>query len=98
VTFAGKPHRPIYDEALAIALEHRKAAGQTGTPRVLAIGDSVRTDLEGANAFGIPCLFVISGIHAADFGTHDNLDEAALHRLLGTASKLPIAVTRRLSW
>ena len=58
----------------------------------------MRTDLEGANAFGIPCLFVISGIHAADFGTQDNLDEAAVHRLLGTASKLPIAVTRRLSW
>lgn len=98
VTFAGKPHRPIYDDALAIAAEKRKTAGKSGTPRVLAIGDSVRTDLEGANAYGIPCLFVISGIHAADFGTHDNLDEAALHRLLGTASKPPIAVTRRLSW
>jgi HAD superfamily hydrolase (TIGR01459 family) len=98
VIFAGKPHRPIYEDALEIALARRTAAGKTGAPRVLAIGDSVRTDLEGANAFGIPCLFVISGIHAADFGTHDNLDEAAVHRLLGTASRLPIAVTRRLSW
>jgi HAD superfamily hydrolase (TIGR01459 family) len=98
VTFAGKPHRPIYDEALAIAIERRKAAGQTGTPRVLAIGDSVRTDLEGANAFGIPCLFVISLIHAADFGGHDDLDEARLGQFFGQASKPPIAVTRRLAW
>ena len=32
--------------------------------RVLAIGDSVRTDLKGAAAFGLDCMFVTSGIHA----------------------------------
>ncbi len=31
VIFAGKPHRPIYEDALEIALERRKAAGKTGS-------------------------------------------------------------------
>src|ERR1043166_35166 len=53
VIFYGKPHRPIYERAVALA------AGQRGAPtpldRVLAIGDSVRTDLAGAHGFGIDC-------------------------------------------
>ena len=36
--------------------------------RVLAIGNSIRTDLKGAAMFGIDCLFVVSGIHAAESG------------------------------
>ena len=36
--------------------------------RVLAIGDSVRTDLTGAAAFGLDCLFVTSGLHAEQYG------------------------------
>ena len=40
--------------------------------RVLAIGDSVRTDLKGATDFGIDCLFVTAGIHAEELGDrHD---------------------------
>jgi HAD superfamily hydrolase (TIGR01459 family) len=98
VIFAGKPHRPIYDQALETAQAKRKAAGKPEGKRVLAIGDSVRTDLEGANAFGVPCLFVISLIHAAEFGGHDHLDEERLGTLFGQASKPPLAVTRRLAW
>ena len=65
---------------------------------MLAIGDSVRTDLEGANAFGIPCLFVISLIHAEDIGGHDDVDEARLGPFFAQASQPPLAVTRRLAW
>ena len=55
VIFYGKPHRPIYERAVALADQCR----DTSTPlsRILAIGDSVRTDLAGAQAFGIDCLF-----------------------------------------
>ena len=44
VVYAGKPHRPIYEDALAMA-----AARGCRAPleRVLAIGDSIRTDLAG---------------------------------------------------
>jgi ribonucleotide monophosphatase NagD (HAD superfamily) len=61
VTFYGKPHRPIYERAMTLAAERRGHA--TGLSRVLAIGDSVRTDLAGAHGFGIDCLFVTRGIH-----------------------------------
>ncbi|HWL18736.1 MAG TPA: TIGR01459 family HAD-type hydrolase, partial [Bradyrhizobium sp.] len=51
VIFYGKPHRPIYERAMALALERR--GHRVGLDRVLAIGDSVRTDLAGAHGFGI---------------------------------------------
>ena len=66
VIYAGKPHAPIYDQALA-----RIAALRGGEPpraRVLAIGDSVRTDLTGARRRGLDCLFVTAGIHAEELG------------------------------
>ena len=31
--------------------------------RIIAVGDSLRTDLKGAEAFGIAAIFVASGIH-----------------------------------
>src|ERR1700744_4235174 len=46
VVFYGKPPRPIYERAVALAAERRNRA--TPLARVLAIGDSVRTDLAGA--------------------------------------------------
>lgn len=96
VLYAGKPHRPIYDEALA------RAAATRGAPvrldRVLAIGDSVRTDLTGATRFGVDCLFVTGGIHAEELGTHDNPDAAVLARIFADAGVRPKAVTSRLAW
>ena len=70
VLYAGKPHRPIYDLALERVAALRGAA--PARKRVLAIGDSVRTDLNGATDFGIDCLFVTAGIHAEELGDrHD---------------------------
>src|SRR5690606_193111 len=46
VLYAGKPYRPIYEQALSLA---ERLRGKPVTPsRVLAIGDSIRTDLAGA--------------------------------------------------
>ncbi len=85
VLYAGKPYAPIYDLALA---SRRKARGKPRTAsRVLAIGDSVRTDLEGARCFGIDCLFVTAGIHAEELGGRDNPDPAAVsEHVLGGAA------------
>ncbi len=80
--FYGKPHRPIYERAIELATERRGHA--TPLARVLAIGDSVRTDLAGAHAFGIDCLFVTRGIHAEDFEGIDQLDPASVKELFGT--------------
>ena len=63
--------------------------------RVLAIGDSVRTDLAGAHAFGINCLFVTRGIHAEEFAGVDQLDPASVKELFGHP---PHALIRELKW
>jgi HAD superfamily hydrolase (TIGR01459 family) len=93
VIFYGKPHRPIYERAMALAGERLGHA--TPLDRVLAIGDSVRTDLAGARGFGIDCLFVTRGIHAEDFEGLDQLDPAAVKELFGHPPK---ALTRGLRW
>lgn len=93
VIFYGKPHRPIYERAMALAEERRQA--KVSPRRVLAIGDSVRTDLTGAHGFGINCLFVTRGIHAEEFQGVDALDPAAVKELFGHP---PLALTRELRW
>jgi HAD superfamily hydrolase (TIGR01459 family) len=93
VIFYGKPHRPIYQRAIALAAERRGRAVQLG--RVLAIGDSVRTDLAGAHGFGIDCLFVTRGIHAEEFEGIDQLDPASVKELFGHP---PRALMRELRW
>jgi HAD superfamily hydrolase (TIGR01459 family) len=94
VLYAGKPHRPIYDEALA-AIE---AVRGTRARRVLAIGDSVRTDLTGAFALGLDCLFVTGGIHAEELGPRDNPDLVRLGEIFAAANVRARAVMRRLVW
>ncbi len=89
VIYAGKPYRPIYEQALAIAQAAR--GGEVEHHRVLAIGDSVRTDLKGAAAFGVDCLFVTAGIHAEELGNREEPDAAALSRF----SRPPACFRRR---
>jgi len=93
VIFYGKPHRPIYDRAMALASERRGSPAPLD--RVLAIGDSVRTDLTGAHGFGIDCLFVTRGIHSEDFEGIDQLDPASVKELFGHPPK---ALMRELRW
>ena len=93
VIFYGKPHRPIYDRAMELATERRGRAMPLN--RVLAIGDSVRTDLAGAHGFGIDCLFVTRGIHAEEFAGVDQLDPASVKELFGHP---PRALIRELKW
>ena len=93
VIFYGKPHLPIYQRAIALAGTRRGQAIELG--RVLAIGDSVRTDLAGARGFGVDCLFVTRGIHAEDFEGVDQLDPVSVKELFGHP---PRALMRELRW
>jgi HAD superfamily hydrolase (TIGR01459 family) len=101
VYYAGKPHRPLYDLALA-ETKHARAARGIGADvplgRVLAIGDSVRTDLRGAHDLGVDCLFVTAGIHAEELGHRDDPDVTALAKMFEDAGLMPKAVTRKLVW
>jgi HAD superfamily hydrolase (TIGR01459 family) len=96
VLYAGKPHRPIYDLAL------ERVAKARGKPvdkkRVLAIGDSIRTDLTGATSYGLDCLFVTAGIHAEELGGRETPDPAVLAKMFAGAGIAPKAVPRRLAW
>jgi HAD superfamily hydrolase (TIGR01459 family) len=96
VLYAGKPYRPIYEMALkkAEAVSGRKI----DIKRVMAIGDSVRTDLKGARAFGVDMLFLTAGIHAEEFGGRDTPDNDVMSTVFAAAGEAPTAVMKRLVW
>jgi HAD superfamily hydrolase (TIGR01459 family) len=94
VLYAGKPHRPIYDAALAKAADVRGAASVPA--RTLALGDSLRTDITGALALGIDGLFVSGGIHAHELGPGGSRD--ALGAMFAAAGVTPWSVTAQLAW
>jgi HAD superfamily hydrolase (TIGR01459 family) len=102
VLYTGKPHRPIYDAALAKAAGVRGAAAEPA--RMLAIGDSLRTDMIGARALGIDGLFVSGGIHAQELGPDRGLETGlarsreALRAMFDAAGVTPWSVTARLAW
>jgi HAD superfamily hydrolase (TIGR01459 family) len=97
VLYCGKPYMPIYETALEKAASLR---GGTRPPlnRVLAIGDSVRTDLSGAAAFGLECIFVTSRLHAEAYGSREAPDVAALNAMFAAAGVTPKAIMRGLTW
>lgn len=96
VLYCGKPHAPIYQAALTEAGVLRGAVPPRS--RVLAIGDSIRTDLKGAASFGIDYLFVVSGIHAEELGGREAPSIAGLDAAFAAANVAPAAVMRRLGW
>jgi HAD superfamily hydrolase (TIGR01459 family) len=72
---SGKPHRPIYDAALARIGGWLGESGRVvDARRVLAVGDAIRTDIAGAVGAGIPSLFVVEGIHAEEIASSDQAD------------------------
>ncbi len=61
VRYHGKPHPAAYASCLELmGIDDRR--------RILAIGDSLRTDVAGANAAGIDSLLITGGIHAEELG------------------------------
>jgi HAD superfamily hydrolase (TIGR01459 family) len=96
VVYAGKPYLPIYEQALDAACKASKRAVERD--RVLAIGDSVRTDLRGAAAFGVDALFVTAGIHAEEFGPRENPNTAAFSAIFAKEQVAPKFVMRQLAW
>jgi HAD superfamily hydrolase (TIGR01459 family) len=93
VRWHGKPFRSVYDACLALL-------GIADRSRILAVGDSLRTDIAGATGAGIDSLLIAGGIHAEEFGMpgdrHPNLGrvEAALR----DSGYDPIGVAWSLRW
>ncbi|NBB82075.1 MAG: HAD hydrolase-like protein, partial [Alphaproteobacteria bacterium] len=67
--------------------------------RIMAVGDSFRTDIAGAEAAGIASLFIAGGIHGRELATAEGrLDPAALNRLAAEAGHRPTAAATALRW
>jgi HAD superfamily hydrolase (TIGR01459 family) len=96
IHMAGKPYRPIYDEALRAA---EAAAGRSlDRTRILAIGDSVRTDAIGAANAGLDLLFVTGSIHAGELDAFGSPDPAAIRDLVAPSGARLKAFMPRLAW
>ncbi|WEX08435.1 TIGR01459 family HAD-type hydrolase [Chelativorans sp. AA-79] len=91
---AGKPHRPIYEAALAAA--GRELGREVGPGDALAVGDGVLTDVKGAAGMGIDVLFVTEGIHISEYKEDGRLDEARLAAFLEKHGHKPVAAVERL--
>ncbi len=86
VRWIGKPDPAIYQPVLS----------RLGLPadRLLAVGDSLRTDIAGAAAAGIASAWVLGGIHGERLG--DDQDAAAA--LAEEARLAPVACLSRFEW
>ncbi len=82
VIMRGKPDPAIYSPTLAML--------GTDPSRTLAIGDSLRTDIAGAQAAGIASCWVLSGIHA--------LNAADAPAVAAEAGFAPVAILPGFAW
>ncbi len=96
VRMAGKPYRPIYTEALHQA---EIATGRSlDRSKILAIGDSVRTDAIGAAGAGLDLLFITGSIHAAELDAFGKPDPEAIADLVGAERRHLAGFMPRLGW
>ncbi len=96
VGLAGKPYPPIYEEAL-----RRLTKTTCRTPprdRLLAVGDSVRTDATGAAGQGIDFLFITGSIHAEEIGADGHEDAEAIAKLVEPSGARLAGFLQKLVW
>jgi len=92
VMYHGKPYAPVYARALA-------TLGNPDPRRVLCVGDSLRTDIAGANAAGLDSLLLAGGIHKDEFLRMDGTaDVAAMTAAAGKQGVRPTWLACRLDW
>ena len=96
--YHGKPHRGTYETCLAL-MDLPSGA------RVAAIGDSLRTDIAGAQGIGIDGIFIAAGIHGESLGMADGEspggaqpDPARLAALFEDRGLYPAAALPFLRW
>ncbi len=91
VRWHGKPHASVYDSCLALL-------GVAERRRILAIGDSLRTDIAGAAGAGIDALLIAGGVHADEFSADGALDQGRIAAAIRKSGTNPIAVAARFVW
>lgn len=91
VHWFGKPYPVAYEYC-------RHVLGDIAPDRVLAVGDTLRTDIAGCTAAGIKGVLVTGGIHAREVMPGGELDRAALERICAEADLWPAAAMTQLDW
>lgn len=82
----GKPHPPIYD----LARRRLGLLGLRDDAAILAIGDGITTDIQGAMSENLDAIFITGGIDATAFGTDsDNPDKDLLDAWLDARQLSP---------
>ena len=93
VRYHGKPHGPAYEACLELM-------GISDRRRIVAIGDSLATDVKGAREAGLDAVLVTSGIHAEELGLEyaERPDPARLRQACVRAGHVPIAAVPAFVW
>jgi HAD superfamily hydrolase (TIGR01459 family) len=93
VRWHGKPLPGIYETCLGLL-------GIADKSRILAVGDSLRTDITGAVGAGLDCVLVAGGIHAEEFGAAPGQapDPAKLAAAFAAAKVTPTYVLPGFVW
>ena len=91
--YFGKPHPPIYD----LARRRLNAlANKVDSSRILAIGDGIHTDIQGAQGEDIDSLFITGGLAASETKTKDKPDADALEAFVTKQMITPTFAIGRL--
>jgi HAD superfamily hydrolase (TIGR01459 family) len=93
VAWHGKPYRAVYERCF-------DGLGVGDRRRILAVGDSLRTDIAGANGVGIDALLVAGGIHAEEFGVREGEipDRARVRLAIDSSGHRPTWVMPHFVW
>lgn len=93
IALRGKPDPAIYPPVFDLL-------GISDRSRLLAIGDSLMTDIQGAEAVGIDSLWILGGIHAASLGLAEGelAPPDALAREAAPYGVTPRFVASRFAW
>ncbi|MCD8497764.1 MAG: TIGR01459 family HAD-type hydrolase [Alphaproteobacteria bacterium] len=82
VVYHGKPHEPVYERC-------HELLGHPDKSRIAAIGDSLHTDIAGANRFGIAGIWNVVGIHWEELRMDHKPEEADLAKLEALVKSQP---------
>jgi len=93
VSWHGKPFASVYDSSLEML-------GITDRRRVLAVGDSLRTDIAGARSAEIDAVWIVGGLHAEELGITpgEPPDALRIEHALAASGEAPLAVACGFSW
>lgn len=93
VEWFGKPHPPAYEACFGLLPGMER-------PRIVCIGDSLRTDIGGADRMNLDSILVPGGIHAAELGVaaDGRPDMAKLEAACARAGVRPTFVMPEFRW